>query len=143
MARCEQSDVLIFAAAVADFAPERTAASKIKKRAATAALRLRRTPDIARSFGDRKRPDQVSVGFAADTEPAVKSAHLKLREKHFDFIFANPIRADDSVFGSDHNRGWLIGPTGRPRRLDRAPKAAIARQILLHSAEILQRKRGA
>jgi len=143
MARRETADVAIFAAAVADFAPDRIAANKIKKRAASVSLPLRRTPDVARSFGERKRPGLVSVGFAADTELAVATARLKLREKHLDFIFANPVRADDSVFGSDYNRGWLIGPTGRPRRLDRATKAEIARRIVLHTMDVLRRKKGA
>jgi len=161
MSRCDKADMLVFAAAVADFAPAQAAAKKITKRRWTGALRLRETPDIARAFGERKRADQVSVGFAADTNAAIRSARRKLREKRFDFIFANPLRtggtgilpvkdhgqdahatADDGVFGSDDNRGWLVGPTGRARRFDRIAKTELARRILLHALEIFRQKRG-
>jgi len=161
LARCEKADIVAFAAAVADFAPQQTAARKIKKQARPTMLALRGTPDIAQAFGERKRADQVSVGFAADTDMAIASARRKLRDKSFDFVFANPIRSGgtgilpvkghgqdahategDSVFGSDCNQGWLVGPTGRARRLDRMSKTEIARHILLHAAEILRRKRG-
>ncbi len=141
MERCGQADILVFAAAVADFAPERAAESKIRKREWARSLQLRRTPDIARAFGDIKRPDQVSVGFAADTENVIPSARMKLREKHFDFVLANPVRGEEQVFGSEHNRGWLVGPSGRPRPLDRMTKSEMARQILLHAVEVLRRKR--
>jgi len=142
MARSDKADVLIFAAAVGDFAPMRTATRKIKKQERAETLRLRPTPDIARAFGNRMRLDQVSVGFAADTEAAIKSAQRKLREKNFDFIFANPVSGDETVFGSDHNEGWLIGPLGPPQRLDRMTKAELARRILSRAAEILQIKKG-
>ena len=55
--------------------------------------------------------------LAADTERVVESARRKLRAKHFDLIVANPVRARETVFGSDHNRGWLVAPRGRAQRL--------------------------
>lgn len=142
MAHSEQADIMVFAAAVADFAPDQSAEHKIKKREWARSLQLRRTPDIARTFGEHKRPDQVSIGFAADTEQAIEAARLKLHEKNFDLIFANPLDTDETIFGSDQNRGWLIGPRGRPHRLERMSKAEIAVQILLHAVDVLRRKRG-
>ncbi|MCX8037338.1 MAG: bifunctional phosphopantothenoylcysteine decarboxylase/phosphopantothenate--cysteine ligase CoaBC [Candidatus Sumerlaeia bacterium] len=141
MERCGQADILVFAAAVSDFAPERAAESKIKKREWARSLQLRRTPDVARAFGQVKRPDQVSVGFAADTEDVVQSARMKLREKRFDFVLANPVRGEEQVFGSEHNRGWLVGPSGRPRALERMTKSEMARHVLQHAVEVLRRKR--
>lgn len=142
LARCDRADVLIFAAAVGDFAPAAIAAKKIKKSGKPLTLQLRETPDIARAFGERKRPDQVSIGFAADTGAAVGSARRKLREKRLDFIFANPLKRGEDVFGADYNRGWLIAPAGRPRRLERMTKIELARQILLCAAEAFRRKKG-
>lgn len=143
LARCDDADILVFAAAVADFAPERKAKNKVKKNGGMRSLRLRRTPDIARAFGERKRSDQVSIGFAADTNRVVQSARRKLKQKNFDFIVANPLRPGENVFGSDHNRGWLVGPIGRAHRLDRMAKSEMAGQILLHAVQILRQKRGA
>jgi len=142
LARCADADILVFAAAVVDFAPEQTASNKVKKSAKVESLRLRRTPDIARAFGERKRADQVSVGFAVDTERVVQSARRKLREKNFDFVVANPVRSSENVFGSDHNRGWLVSPIGPARRLDRMTKSKMAGQILLQAVQILRAKRG-
>jgi len=142
LSRCEKADILVFAAAVSDFAPERTTTRKVKKERWGKALPLRETADIARAFGERKRPDQVSVGFTADTDGAIASARRKLGEKKFDLAFANPVRSNANVFGSDYNEGWVVGPTGRARRLKRTAKADIARQILLHAAELLRRKKG-
>jgi phosphopantothenoylcysteine decarboxylase/phosphopantothenate--cysteine ligase len=142
-AHSEAVDIAIFAAAVADYTPERTAKHKIKKSGRGRTLGLRPTPDIARAFGERKRADQVSVGFAADTEKALESARRKMKSKKFDLVVANPLRPDDNVFGSDHNRGWLIGTTGRARRLERMTKAEMAGEILQHAVKILHQKRGA
>lgn len=142
MERCADADLLIFAAAVSDFAPARIEQAKIKKRTGAMTIRLRPTPDIARAVGERKRRDQVCVGFAADTDRPVDSARRKLREKKFDFVVANPIRSGDNVFGSNHNRGWLVGPKGPAHRLERMTKKQMAERILRHAAEILHLKRG-
>lgn len=136
------ADLLIFSAAVADFAPAQTAKDKIKKERQSGTLRLRRAPDIAGSFGRQKRPDQVSVGFAAETGRVVESARRKLREKHFDLVVANPINASENVFGSNHNQGWLVARTGRAQRLERMTKTEMASRILLRAIEILHEKKG-
>jgi phosphopantothenoylcysteine decarboxylase/phosphopantothenate--cysteine ligase len=142
-ARSDKADILVFAAAVADFAPANAAKHKVKKSGNVEPLRLQRTTDVALEFGRRKRDGQVSVGFAADTEKAVESARQKLREKRFDLVVANPIDANDSVFGSDHNRGWLVRPRRRPQRLTRMTKDEMARKILQQAFEIFHQKRGA
>lgn len=144
MKRCGKADILIFAAAVADFAARQISATKVKKgKGEGEIVELRRTPDIARAFGDKKRLDQVSVGFAADTDDVLRSAGQKLREKDFDFLFANPIQPKKAVFGSDSNSGWMVGPIGEPRRFTDVSKSELARQILLQAAEILRLKKGA
>jgi len=139
------ADILVFAAAVADFAPEKTTKRKIKKNDASRRLetiRLRRTPDVARTFGERKRPDQVSVGFSADTEDFIESARRKMREKNFDLVVVNPIERADPVFGSDENRGWLIGQNGETQSLEKMSKKEMAGLILEKAAVVLRRKRG-
>lgn len=138
-----ESDLLIFAAAVSDFAAAAPAASKIKKREGEPPIiHLRENPDIARAVGERKRPGQVIVGFAADTHDPIEAARAKLAEKRFDLIVANPITPDDNVFGSDYNRGWLLGRDGAPLALERMTKNEMAHRILLQAAQLLRAGKG-
>lgn len=140
--RAAAADLLIFAAAVADFAAAEPVDRKIKKTGEPPALRLRETPDIARAIGERKRPDQILVGFAADTDDVLDSARRKQREKRFDLVLANPVEARENVFGSDYNRGWLIGPDGHAEPLDRMTKHEMANRILLRAAQLLAARKG-
>jgi phosphopantothenoylcysteine decarboxylase / phosphopantothenate---cysteine ligase len=126
------ADLLIMAAAVADFRPERTAEQKIKKGDdATLELRLVRNPDILGELAARR--DLIKVGFAAETEALLENAQEKLRRKGLDLIVANEAVAS---IGAPESQITLIGVDGEARRLERLPKAQSAGAIL---DEVLRR----
>lgn len=105
---CEQ-DILIQAAAPADYRPERTAESKIKKRAGqNLTLELVENPDVAATLGEGKRADQVFVGFAAETDDVLQNAREKLERKRLDMIVANDVTAPGAGFDVDTNIVTLI-----------------------------------
>lgn len=124
-------DVLLGAAAVADFAPASIADRKIKKRDGDdeLTLTLRRNPDILADAA-RLEPRPFIVAFAAETNDLVKNATEKVRRKGADLIVANDV-ADSSIgFDSDQNEVLLIDPEGRSIPLGRAAKTEIANRIL-------------
>lgn len=115
MERFDEQDVVIMAAAVADFTPETTAPEKIKKdgSGASLAVRLKRTRDILASCGEKKRPGQFLCGFAMETENLIENAEAKLRRKNADMIAANSLRKEGAGFGTDTNVLTLLTPDSR------------------------------
>ena len=144
MGRLEQTDILLMAAAVADYRPARVAEQKIKKGPGGLTLELERTEDIlaavaqARSQG---RPGLV-VGFAAETEDLLANAQDKLRRKKLDLIVANDVSAADSGFGVDTNRVTLIGADGQVEELPLMTKFEVAEQILRRVAALWRARHG-
>ncbi|MFN4079887.1 MAG: bifunctional phosphopantothenoylcysteine decarboxylase/phosphopantothenate--cysteine ligase CoaBC [Saprospiraceae bacterium] len=102
--RHPESDICVFAAAVADYRPESPAEQKIKKHGEALTLRMVKTTDIAAALGERKRPDQIHVGFALETENESANAQEKLQRKHFDLIALNSLRDEGAGFGHDTNK---------------------------------------
>jgi phosphopantothenoylcysteine decarboxylase/phosphopantothenate--cysteine ligase len=126
------ADVVIAAAAVADYAPAEVAAQKIKKSDAEGSelhLTLRPTPDILLHLGRAKRPGQILVGFAAETEALEANALSKLRAKNLDLIVANDVSRDGAGFDVDTNIVTLIGADGAATPLPQMPKRAVAGAI--------------
>jgi phosphopantothenoylcysteine decarboxylase/phosphopantothenate--cysteine ligase len=108
-----EADVIIGAAAVADFTPAHLAEQKLKRRQMSEdemSITLRPTQDILKSTGQSKGLHQVLVGFALETENLVKSARAKLTEKNCDLIVANPALEEGAGFGGDTNRVTLVEP---------------------------------
>ena len=102
-------DIVIQAAAPADFRPVQVSETKIKKRAGEALiLKLEETPDVAKTVGERKRPGQTLVGFAAETDHLLEHAKEKLAKKHLDLIVANDVTRPGAGFGVDTNIAALI-----------------------------------
>jgi phosphopantothenoylcysteine decarboxylase/phosphopantothenate--cysteine ligase len=124
------ADVIVMAAAVADFRPKAAAAEKLKKRDGVPEIILEPTPDILAGLGAAKRPGQVLVGFAAETADLVANATDKLRSKHLDLIVANDVAAPGVGFGHDTNAVTLLRPDADPVSVDLRDKRAIARSIL-------------
>lgn len=108
LARGADADIVIQAAAPADFTPEVVADQKIKKDGAGLILRLIQTADIAVQLGERKRRGQVLVAFAAETENVIDNAREKMIRKNADLIVANDVTQPDAGFGVDTNRITLI-----------------------------------
>jgi len=125
-----EADIIISAAAVADFQPREIFAGKIKKEKSEKPLiELERTPDILYELG-KKKGDKILVGFAAETENLAANALKKLKEKRLDLIVANDISAKEAGFGSDKNRARLINSKGTARELPLMLKIDMAEKIL-------------
>lgn len=104
----DQADVIIKAAAVADFRPLQPAQQKIKKRDGTLVLALEKTPDILEELGRRKKAGQILVGFAAETQDLLANAREKLAKKNLDMIVANDITQPGAGFDTETNVVRLI-----------------------------------
>ncbi len=118
LSRCGTQDVVIQAAAPADYRPGSVSSQKIKKQAGEGmTLALVENPDIAAAVGRQKKPGQVLVGFAAETENLLENAAKKLEKKSLDLIVANDVTKPGAGFGTDTNIAALItrdGVTERP-----------------------------
>ncbi len=121
-------DVVVMAAAVADFRPKAVAAEKLKKRDGLPEVVLEPTPDILAALGERKT-GQVLVGFAAETERVREHAADKLRAKRVDLMVANDVSAADAGFEVDTNRALLLDPSGAVEELPLLTKLDLARVI--------------
>ncbi|MBQ9263868.1 MAG: bifunctional phosphopantothenoylcysteine decarboxylase/phosphopantothenate--cysteine ligase CoaBC [Clostridia bacterium] len=104
LAHCGDADIVIQAAAPADFTPEVAADQKIKKQGdGKLTLSFRQTPDVAAAVGKRKKTNQILVGFAAETNDVLKNAGAKLKKKNLDMIVANDVTAPGAGFDVDTN----------------------------------------
>ena len=105
-----EQDMIIKAAAVADYRPVHVSADKIKKKDGTLSIELERTTDILAELGARKKPGQVLCGFSMETENLIENSRAKLKKKNADVIVANSIRSEGAGFGVDTNIITLIAP---------------------------------
>jgi phosphopantothenoylcysteine decarboxylase/phosphopantothenate--cysteine ligase len=130
-AEFERSDVLLMAAAVADYRPSEAAATKLKKdRSETLTLTLERTDDIISALAAARRPEQTIVGFAAEHgEGAVAYGRDKLRRKALDAVVVNDIGRTDIGFEGGDNEVTIVTAAGE-RHVPRTSKAAVARAVL-------------
>ncbi|MFQ5570102.1 MAG: bifunctional phosphopantothenoylcysteine decarboxylase/phosphopantothenate--cysteine ligase CoaBC [Rhodothermales bacterium] len=126
------ADLVLMAAAVADYTPLDPSSSKLKKSDDELTLRLRRTPDILASLGQHKKPGQILVGFAMETDDGLANARRKLDEKNLDWIVLNNLREEGAGFGTGTNRVTLIHRSGRAESLPRMPKTEVAEVLLNH-----------
>ncbi len=135
LAATEQADLLVMAAAVADFRPTSRASQKIKKKGDTGSLvlELTRNPDILAEVAKQKAAGlgpRLTVGFAAETENLVANAQSKLAHKKLDLIAANDVTASDAGFAVDTNRVTLMGTDGSVDELPLMSKFEVAEKIL-------------
>jgi phosphopantothenoylcysteine decarboxylase / phosphopantothenate---cysteine ligase len=127
--RAAAADIVIMAAAVADFRPVDVADQKLKKRDGVPQVVLEPTPDILAALGQRKTPGQTLVGFAAETDDLRKNAATKLGAKGADLVVANDVTAPGAGFEHDTNQVTLLFADGSARELPMADKRAVAREI--------------
>lgn len=131
-----QADAAILCAAVADFKPESTAQSKIKREGDDLVLRLKPTHDIAAELGRMKQPGQRIVAFALETDNEEANAKDKLRRKNADFIVLNSTRIPGTTFQSDDNQITIItanDATAYPKK----PKREVAADIIDRLSQLL------
>lgn len=137
------ADLLMMAAAVADFRPAAAAEQKIKKKddpAAGLILELVRTPDILMQVKQQREQSgfpRVVVGFAAESENLLDNARAKLEHKGLDLLVANDITAPDAGFEVETNRVIILDRSGGQQRSDLGSKTAISEMIVARAAELL------
>jgi len=129
LGRFAEQDVVVMAAAVADFRPKVSAPEKMKKRDGVPDLHLEPTPDVLAALGARKA-HQILVGFAAETERVHEHAAAKLTSKHVDLMVANDVSARDAGFEVDTNRATLLDSRGGIEEVPLLSKLALADVIL-------------
>ena len=106
------ADIIVMAAAVADYRPKQYSTSKVKKSDGDMCIELERTEDILLSLGKNKKPGQILVGFAAETDDLLQNAQGKLERKNLDYIAANIVGVPGRGFGADNNAITLLGRDG-------------------------------
>jgi len=133
LAETAQADILLMAAAVADFRPASPSGQKIKKEGGAPELMLEATPDILRAVAKARSETgfpPLTVGFAAESQRLVENAHAKLVSKKLDLLVANDISTPEAGFGVDTNRVTLVYPDGRTEALPLMSKTEVAEAVL-------------
>ena len=125
-------DILIMAAAVADFRPAVLAEQKIKKQKDQDGLSIQlvKTTDILKTTAAQRRSDQFVVGFAAETTDLLQNANKKLNEKHADLIVANSVAVSNSAFGSDQDQVTILEVDQEPVKWPEMTKQNVARKLI-------------
>ncbi|HEX9281944.1 MAG TPA: phosphopantothenoylcysteine decarboxylase [Candidatus Udaeobacter sp.] len=123
----DESDICVLCAAVADYKPAEVSPVKIKKCAAQVSLELVPTRDVLQSLGRRQDRKFLLVGFAAETDHLEANATKKLREKNCDFIVANDARVG---METDENELLILFRDGETKKISRAPKKILARELV-------------
>ena len=142
LARAPDADLVVMAAAVADYRPREAAARKLRKEEGTPRVELERNPDILAEIGALPG-ERVVVGFAAETEDVEARAAAKLRRKGAHFLVANDVSRRDIGFGSEWNEALLLSRDGAALRLPRQTKVSLAAALLDHVTPALRARRAA
>lgn len=142
MLRSSEQDIIVMAAAVADYKPKNPQQKKIKKRENQGlTIELEKTPDILQSLGKNKSKEQVLIGFAAETNNLAQHAIEKLEKKNLDLIIANDVTCKGAGFGSDTNIITIFDKTGKKKEFPLLSKLEISNKILDHVQDV-QRLKG-
>lgn len=129
--RADEFDIIVKAAAVADYTPVTTADSKIKKSDGDMKIELKRTKDILKYLGEHKRKGQILCGFSMETDNVIENSRRKLTSKNCDMICANSLRTSGAGFGTDTNVVTIITQT-EDKELPLLTKEETAHRILDH-----------
>lgn len=129
-ASAEGADVVVMAAAVADFRPKRSAGAKLSKEEGIPELVLEPTPDILAGLAARRVPGQLLVGFAAETHDAVERGRRKLERKGVDLLVVNDVSAPGAGFDHDTNAVVILGTDGSTTEIPLTSKDAVANAVL-------------
>jgi phosphopantothenoylcysteine decarboxylase / phosphopantothenate---cysteine ligase len=125
-----RADVVIMAAAVADFRPKMAADRKLAKEDGVPDLVLEPTPDILTGLVKRRRPGQILVGFAAETNDVLTRGRKKLQRKGVDLLVVNDVSAPGAGFDHDTNAVTILGADGSTTEISLTSKDAVANAVL-------------
>jgi phosphopantothenoylcysteine decarboxylase/phosphopantothenate--cysteine ligase len=143
LSETEQVDVLIMAAAVADYRPAEVSPQKIKKSTGELSeITLQPTQDILQAVAEKKSSSGVgpdlTVGFAAESEQIIGHAEKKLKGKSLDLLAVNDISRGDAGFEVETNQVTLLWPDGQRREIPLTTKSRLAREIIQEIAELIE-----
>ena len=130
------SDISIFAAAVADYSPEVVAENKIKKSDKNLSISLEKTTDILAEMGGRKKTNQLVVGFALETENEIENAKAKLIRKNLDFIVLNSLKNKGAGFQQNTNKITIIDKANNITNFELKDKTEVAKDIFNKIVEL-------
>ncbi len=125
-----ETDITIFSAAVADYAPNTVAEQKIKKKGDHMTIELSKTIDIAKSLGELKSDKQMHVGFALETHNELENAKEKIKSKNFDLIVLNSLQDSGAGFGHDTNKISIIDRANNSQHFELKTKKEVAKDIV-------------
>jgi phosphopantothenoylcysteine decarboxylase/phosphopantothenate--cysteine ligase len=125
-----KTDIAVMAAAVADYSPVETAKEKIKKKEEKFTIELTKTKDILKSLGEKKKPGQVLVGFALETNNENQNAVNKMKDKNADMIVLNSLNDREAGFRHDTNKITIFEKEGREFKFETKPKTEVAKDIV-------------
>ena len=140
-AAADGADVVVMAAAVADFRPKATTPTKLSKEDGIPEVVLEPTPDILAGLAGRRAPGQVIVGFAAETHDAVERGRRKLERKGVDLLVVNDVSAPGVGFDHDTNAVVILAADGRTTEIPLTSKDAVANAVLDRVIDHLNEKR--
>ena len=123
------NDIIIMAAAIADYTPVQKSNSKIKKQGEKLVLELEKTTDILKALGKVKE-QRLLIGFALETDNEIENATMKLKDKNADFIVLNSLNDNGAGFGYDTNKITIIGVNNKPKKFSLLSKQETAHEIL-------------
>lgn len=124
------ADITVLSAAVADYMPISVAEQKIKKSSDELTIELKKTPDIAKELGKLKKPHQINVGFALETNNEILNAKEKLAKKNFDLIILNSLKDKGAGFNHDTNKISIINNLGSVNNYNLKNKQEVAKDIV-------------
>jgi len=136
----EEIDIAIFAAAVADYRPTSVSEQKIKKDGDTFLIKMVKNIDIAYEFGQIKSREQISVGFALETNDEMKHAAVKLKKKNLDFVVLNSMNDGQATFGFDTNKITVIRKDLSTELFELKNKSLVAKDIMIEVRNLLDEK---
>lgn len=134
-----ENDIIIFAAAVADYTPQNPVNSKIKKKTNSLNVELKPTKDIAKELGKQKSKNQITVGFALETDNELVNAQQKIAKKNFDFIVLNSLNDKGAGFAHDTNKISIIDKDNNIQEFELKSKKEVAKDIANKIIELISK----
>lgn len=130
MNNADKADIIVMAAAVADFTPVISEKSKIKKSDSLLSIQFRPTKDILLQLGENKRKNQILVGFALETNNEIENASKKLHTKNLDFVVLNTLKDKGACFGTETNKITIVDRNDKITKFEMKPKSKVAEDIV-------------
>ncbi len=134
-----EQDITVMSAAVADYTPVKTATQKIKKKSDSLSIKLKKTIDILSTLASQKKPNQLLIGFALETQNEFEHAKEKLVKKNLDFIVLNSLNDNGAGFKSDTNKISIIYKNLDKKSFQIKPKTEVAADICLEIVNLLKK----